>query len=300
MRSAQGIYRNGKKLATAGTWSAGTEYNVFIGCRNAAGSAANFGSGNILRYAHYDFALSDAQIEAVIAQMKNYQLPSNVSYYNTVLAKNPVAYYTMRQKVGKFFPDETGNNAAAEAFTTSAAPSGITVGHDGPTGKGYSARGSVAHSAQIQTQDTDWGTVTGINLDEFSFSCWIRNDNGDAQAKPINIYSNSGNEYWSLEIRAGSISVYSRENGVSWSSVGVAFPSDTWTFVAGYNSLSTGKTGFYIGTTKHEFTKGTSGFVVSTPDTYFPYFLQMMDGYMSHVAFYDYILTQDDVNDLSA
>lgn len=300
LRSAQGAYRNGKKLANMGTFTvAGTNYNVFIGARNNAGSAANFGSGYVLRYAHYDFALSDAQIEALFNTMRNYNLPADVSYKNIVLSTNPVAYYTMNQNYGKFFIDETGGLAVAEAFTAFAAPSGITVGHTGPTGKGLAAKGSVSASAQIQTQDNDWATITGIDLNEYSFACWIRNLNADAQARPCNTYSNTQNEYFAVEIRLGAIVAYSKENGVTWDTGLLASTTnDTWHHLVGFNSLSQNKIGIYLDGVKYEMNKGTTGFSDTSPDATFPYFLQTMNGYMCHMAFYDHALSQSEVNTL--
>lgn len=300
MRSALGAYRNGKKLANMGTFTAaGTNYSTYIGARNNLGVAANFGSGYVFRYAHFDISLSDAQIEALFTTMRNYNLPSDVSYKNTVLALSPVAYYTMNQNVGKFFIDETGNKAAAEAYTSTAAPSGVTVGHAGPTGKGLCAKGTTTGSAQIQTQDTDWSTVTGFNLDECSWACWIRNLNADAQSRPCNIYSNAGNEYFAIEIRSGAIAVYSRENGVTWNSANLATTTnDTWMHLVGFNSKSQNKTGIYLNGVKYESAKGTTGFVDTTPDDYMPYFLQSMNGYMCHMAFFDHALSQSEVNAL--
>lgn len=297
VRAGDGAYRNGKKLGTMGSFAAGTDYPVFIGARNNVGTAANFASGNILFFGIANVKLTDAQLEALYESLRNSVATTNTSYRNTVLALNPIAYYTMGQKIGKFFHDESGNQAAAEAVSDLAAPSGITIGHSGPTGKGLSAKGTTTFS-RIQTQD-DWATDTGINLNNFSWCSWVYNVNTDAQARPLNMYSGTGNEYFAPEIRTGTLVVYSKENGVTWNtSPSISFPNQTWTHVCACNDNANSKIIVYVNGTKYEYAKSSSGFADTTPDPLFPYMLQSMTGYMAHSFFMNGIITQEQVNTL--
>lgn len=279
VRAGLGAYKNGEKFADMGAFAGGIDYNTFIGCRNNAGAPANFGSGNVFRYAKYRFKLSDAQMEALFISMKNYELPAVNSYAASILALNPICYYPVNQKYGQFMLDQSGNNANSEAYLLSVGQSGLL---------GNSVLGINNAANFIQTYGTDWNTKTGINLDEFWFSCLIKNINANAQARPLNIYSNTGNEYFALEIRAGNIAIFSKENAVTWNTATLGVPANnTWQHLVCYNSKSQNKIGIYLNGVNAESAKGTTGFVDTTPDTYFPYICQSMSGYMQHMAFFN-------------
>lgn len=292
IRVGDGFYFNGKKFGTVPALAVGTDYDLYLGCRNNSGSPQLHANGKILRFALYDFVLSDAQLDALWLTMKNYQLPSVSGYSSQILALNPVAYYPCNQKYGQWLLDEINDTN----FLVLEQP--MLVGESGEDG--YAIKGGGGVNNQFENYpEINFQTNTAINLDEFSYSFNIRNINANAQARPINIYSPGLAEYIALEIRSGSCNIYHKENGVTWNTTpGVAFPNDTWTKVVVTNSKISGKSTFYINGTKHEFTRTGTGFLNNTVANIMPFMIQSMTGYMNHIAFYNTVLNQTQVNSL--
>lgn len=289
LRAGQVVYRNGVKLTgkNMGSYPAGTNYNVFLGCRNSSGSPLQYGSGNIYRFAHYDFALSDAQCEALFTSMMADVQPAASAYESVMIASNPVAYFPMNHNYGTFLVDQVGNGSACGV--------GVSCGYNGPTGKGKSFKGA-GGSTYINQLD-NWLNTIGFNYDEFSFSMWINNHNADTQARPFNGWNNGSSEYFAPEIRSGNIAIYSLENGTSCNTGTITQPpNDTWCHFVAYNSKSTLRNGIYVNGTKYDYAKCASGFLNGIPSNGYPYVLQSMTGYMCHLAFYDHALSQSEVN----
>lgn len=295
IRAGQGVYYNGQKFGNIPALPAGVDHNMYLGAQNNGTAPTLPSTGKILRVALYDIVLSDAQMEAVWNSMRNYQLPSVDGYSSKIQALTPIAYYPCNQKYGQWLLDSV-NNAQLNPLLRP-----LTMGEPGEYG--YSVKGNAINGApevnnHFKSYNNDWGTKTGINLDECSVSFSIRNNNADVQVRPVNIYTTGLDEYLALEIRTGQIALFHRENGVTWNtSPAVTCPNNVWTKIVFYNSKSLGKSGFYVNGTKYEFNRTGTGFVNSFADG-FPYVVQQMTGYMQHIAFYNRVLNQTEVNSL--
>lgn len=297
VRAGLGAYFNGQKYSNIPSLVAGTDYDVYLGARNNGTSASSPFTGRILRVAMYDFQLSDAQMDALWLSMKDYQLPNIDSYSSQILALNPIAYYPCNQKYGGWMLDEI--NGATQVINVPY----ITPGQSGLNG--YSIRGGGGTVADVNKQfisfQSEFQTRTSFNPDEFSMSFNLKNNNSDVQGRIAQIWTNTGGatEYIAPEMRSGLFSIYHKENGVTWNtSPSVSLPNDTWCKIVVYNSKSSGKSGFYIDGTHYEFTRTGTGFLDTTLADDFPVIAQQMDGYFQHVAFYNYVLNQTQVNSL--
>lgn len=293
VRCGLNAFKDGLQFGAMGAFPAGTDYSVFLGCRNNAGSPANFGSGRILRYAQYNFKLSDAQVQAVTTSMLDYQLPAIDAYSTQVLSLNPICYYPCSQAYGSPLFDISGNEAHGDSRY-------LPVGQSGLYGNSVAGDGTL--NGYLKTFD-DWAGKTGFNMDEFSASCWIKvQSDATNQIRVFNIYSNSSTEYCSIEIRSGlQVGIFGRENGVNDSSHSniVSLTNNTWQQLVFYNSKSGGVWGIYLDGVKYEFVRTLGGFVDTTPDFGRPTMMEDMLGNMQHIAFYDHALSQSEVNILN-
>lgn len=288
--SKNNSFKNGVSASSPGTISA-TSLAIYLGCHNQNGTAISFFSGRILRLAIYNTTLTTQQIESVTQTMFDYHQPPNDPYINTVLALNPICYYPCNQAYGSVLFDISGNNAHGESYN-------LPVGQPGLYGNSIAGDGLLNNCTRTVP---GWATLTGLNMNEFSFACWLKVDHVFAnQIRVINCWSNNITEFFALEIRNGNdIALYTLVNGVAQNSGGFAFIGDeVWTHVVVYNSLSQMKYGAYIDGVKYEFTKTTGSFVDTSPDDTFPWSIQDTAGNIQHIAYFNHALSQSEVNTL--
>ncbi|MEB3214382.1 MAG: LamG-like jellyroll fold domain-containing protein [Leptolyngbyaceae bacterium] len=296
LRRGQPIFRNGKNTGVnlSSTWPAGTDYPIFIGARNSAGTPLQFGAGSVYMYALYNRVLSDAEIKDVQDGMiAKYSETS--PYESQVLSTNPIVYFPCNNSKGYFMVDKVSNIGSQSSRF------GPTAGADGPIGKGKAIQGGSTASSSYCVAGDSWPVTAGVNLNEFSVAFWIKNINADPQARPCNIYSNTGAEYLAVEIRSGNIAMYFDDSGAVWNTGTLAVtPNDTWAHVVAYRSTSKGTCGIYLNGT--HYTGAYSGlagaYTTGVPDNQYPFLVQSMTGAMSDIAFYNHDLTQSEVNSL--
>lgn len=288
VRAGLNCYRNTSQFWAMGSFPTGTDYDLYVGCRNAAGTASNFGGGNVYRFALYDFKLSDAEMEAVITAMYNYSDPGNDPYESTVMSLNPLCYYPMTQKYGSALLDVSGHNAHSQIRY-------LPVGQPGL--RGYSVAGDGSTGNFISTYG-NWAANTGLNMDNFSAACWIKvQSDASNQIRVWNVYSNAGLEYCALEIRAGlAVQMFLKAGGNLQNTTSTNIADNTWTHLVMYNNSSTGHYGFYINGVKSDFTRTVGAYVDTSPDFSFPTHQQDMLGNMQHIAYFDHELSQSEVN----
>lgn len=296
LRAGMTVYKNNIGFGTAGTWLVGgTDYNVYVGCRNNGGPGADgFGAGQVYRMVMYDFKLSDAQVEAVISAMYNYDAPAADPYEAVVLGTNPICYYPLTQKYGSALYDISGNNAPAQVKYQ-------PTGQSGGGGKGLSVAGTGNSLHHIETY-AGWAARTGINLDQFSAACWLKVDvDATNQIRVFNFWANSVSEYAAIEIRIGDIAgLFFKENGFTDASHAnvTTITDDTWHHIVLYNDKAGGRYGLYLDGVKYDFARpgGLTGFVDTAGSPGFPQFFHDVLGNMNHFAVWDHALTQSEVD----
>ena len=282
-------FRNGRKHSANIPTPIHTDLNLYIGCQNNSGSPVNFASGRVLRWAYYDIVLSDAQQEALFNTMRDYNLPAINPISTNILALNPVCYYPMNQDIGGFMVDESGNKA--NSVIKYSAGNSPTVGHTGLYGNAM--QGNINDTNSLQASD-NFESITGLSLDNFSWAAWIKNDNADVQTRVMSI---TDVEYVAFEIRLGLITLYFKENGVTSSYFSVACPDDTWFHLAVSNDDANSLITMYVDGVKYQTAKTTGPFVLPIPVTY-PRHMFACTGYIQHIAFFDYILSDANVDSL--
>ena len=62
-------YRDGSPVLTVTQSTSSINFDIYIGCTNNSGTAANFNTGNVLAIAYYNTTLSDAQVAAISTAM---------------------------------------------------------------------------------------------------------------------------------------------------------------------------------------------------------------------------------------
>lgn len=289
VRAGLNAYRNNIQFGAMGSFPGGTDYDIYFGARNNAGSPAQYGGGKIYRVALYDFKLSDAQMEAVISAMYNYQTPAADPYESVVMGLNPICYYPMTQKYGSALYDISGNDAPSQINK-------LPVGQPGL--KGFSVAGDGTTGNHITTY-ADWDVRTGVNMDDFSAMCWIKvESDATNQIRVWNVYSNSGLEYCAAEVRLGlGFQVFLKANGLTQNtSPSENLPDDTWVHLVMYNDSAANEYGFYINGVRYNFTRTVGNYVDTSPDFGFPSHMQDMFGNMQHIAYFDHALTQSEVD----
>lgn len=284
-------YKNGIDIGNFPAWSGASGLSYFIGCLNTDGVAANFYGGRVLRVAIYNIVLTADQIDAVVRAMMDYQQPADDSYSDIVLASNPICYYTCNQAIGSVLFDKSGNKAHGESYFLPVGQAGL---------KGLSIAGDGSANDSIKTVG-NWAARTGVNMNEFSFACWIKvHVDATNQVRIMNAYTGSQAEYFACEIRNGTnIQVFCKENGVLENSAVLAtVTNDTWCHVIGYNSLSAGEYGIYFNGVRHNVVKTLTGFVDQTPDENYPLNAQDLIGNIQHISYYDHALSQAEADAL--
>lgn len=288
--SKNSAFKNAVAFGTPAALSANS-LTMFIGVHNQTGTPSSYYSGRILRVAIYNITLTTEQIEAVTDAMFAYNQPSVNSYASQVLALNPICYYPCSQAIGSVLFDLSGNKAHGESFN-------LPVGQSGLYGNSVAGDGNINNS--IRTIP-GWDVLTGFDLNEFSFACWIKvTTTPSNQVRIFNAYSSALAEYYAFEVRTGNqLSLFTRVNGVDQNSGTLASTvNDTWHHVVCYNSLSTLKYGIYLDGVKYDLVKTTGSFNDTSPDTTYPFSAQDLAGNIQHLAYFDHALTQSEVNGL--
>lgn len=293
------VYRNGyPDSGYTPTWTGGTvNKNLFIGAlNNGASGATTFFTGRILKMAIYDFILSEAQVLAVAEAMMSEGESALHSYSNAVLSLNPYAYYPCNLKSGyTFMRDYSGNNRIAYAKQL-----GWSGGHAGKYGNALFCNKNVANSqirGHVENENVA-GNFHTLNADEFAFAAWINlSYTAPLNQKIVELWRDN-NDYAAFEVRNTNVfTIHLRENGISQDIVetGVNGIEDTWHHLVCFNSKSQGKTGFYLDGVKTEFNRTLGGHVVFTNK-----FCEVgiIDGYIQHMVFLDYVPNQAQVNSL--
>lgn len=289
--SKTNAYKNGIDVGNLNAWVGADGLELYIGCHNSNGSPANYFGGKVLRVGIYDFELSAAQVEAVIEAMIDYNQPAVDSYSSAVLALNPICYAPCNQAIGSVCLDISGNKAHLESFN-------LPVGQVGLKGLSIAGDGNAANAVRTVG---DWTTLTGIDIDEFWFSCLIKVDLVTLnQIRVMNMYSTGQNEYFAVEIRGGAnIGIFCKEQTeLEDTSTITTVVDETWHHMVCYNSLSNGKFGLYLDGVKYEYTKTLPGFGVKTVEPTYPYTGQDLAGNVQHIAYFSGFPTQEQVNSL--
>lgn len=276
------------------TWSGSSPIGIglHIGAYNA-GTLSTFYSGIVSRFAHYNFILSEAQIDAVFEAMIDIGEDSLHSYSSSVLALNPLAYYPLNNKTGyTFIKNHAPTNAGAYIVTK--AWSAGTAGQYGNCF--FSDTTSPFYTTGTQIQCTG-SALTNLDLNEWSWCGWFKIQTSAINQKLIEMWRVSRTEYSAWETRGNNkLTIYERENGVLQIIENlVTFPDDTWVHIVGFNSLSQGKIGYYVNGVKYEVSKTGSGFSGTVSDLME---IGVLDGYVQHFAIFDHALSQSEVNSL--
>lgn len=297
MNETHGFVNGNSEIALSAPWASGlpSNRNMFIGCQNS-GSAANFFGGRVLRLAIYDFSLSAAQMKAVARAMSDYNTGTLHSYSNKVLALNPYLYYPCNEGYGSIIWDHSGNDYHGEAFKCSGREAGLY---------GNAVRGG---SDPLDTIRPNYKFIADQALDSnlFSYSMlWYCDGNETDQVRlfetHMTVTANSPlGDYIALEVRTGNrLSAYWKEDGATQESGDFHFfEVGTWNHILFYNDLAGGVFGCYVNGTKYEFEKTSVVGITGNLTSRYPYMADETAGLTQHIALFDYVLTQEQVNTL--
>lgn len=266
---------------------------MYLGCYNSNGTASNFCKCRILRFAIYNFSLSDAQVEAVTNAMLDYNVGTLNSYYSAkVLALNPTIYYPCNETVGTVLLDHSGNKYHGEAY-------GCTTGYEGLYGNAFKSAGTPLYTGRPNYKCI---ADQAVDDNELTFSCLVK-PSGSASPQ-VRLYESHHTatansplgDYVAFELRNGNdLSFYLKEDGVAFASGTITLVDTEWHNIGCYNSLSAGVWGIWVDDDIYEFAKTSVVGVTATMTHRYPYLNDESDSPMQHIGLWDRKLSQAEI-----
>lgn len=288
-------FRNGvKDTSVSFTWSGSQTTTTIKLLAYDNGAISSYNAATIHRVAIYNIKLSDSQILDVSNAMLEIGESSLHSYSDDVLALNPVYYAPMNVKSGYMFvKDYSGSGVPATHIGSANSWGGGTVGQ---YGNAVECDGSA--NAQIHINiNSNYTNLRNFNIDECSISMWINfTYSAPFTHKIIEIWRTGLNEYVAWEVRAtDKFGYFIKTNGVTQSNSNMFAGATGWHHIVMYNSVSNNVVGMYYDGVKYEEANNLGSTVTSTNQLFE---IGILDGSLQHVAIFDRLLNQTEVNSL--
>lgn len=256
------------------------------------GSILGFSSATIHRVAIYNIKLTDSQIFEVCNKMLEIGQSYLHPYANKILSLNPVFYLPCNIKPGfMFFKDYSVNNIVTTYYSRLSWNAII----DGKYGNAVHCDASIPNSQILPSVEPNYNNLRNFNIDECTVVMWLRlNYTPALNQKLIEMWRTGWNEYIAYEVRGtNKYGYFTRSNSLSQDNSTLFTGGSGWHHVVCFNSVSNGVVGMYYDGVKYENTKTIPATSATTNQLIE---IGIIDGDIQHIAIFDRLLTQSEIN----